>query len=129
MPRTIIKGGIIVTATATYRADLLLEDEQIGGVVKDITMMPGDKVIDASECYVMPGIIDAHTHIQLDTGIFQTADNWEIGTRTAAWGGITTVIDFATQHEGETFDHAIKARQAEAAPAHIDYTFHCSVTS
>src|SRR5437764_9474368 len=93
MPRTLVTGGIIITASASYRADVLIEGEQIVGIVKDATLMPGDQVIDATDCYVLPGIIDVHTHIQLDTGIFQTADDWEIGTRTAAWGGVTTVID------------------------------------
>jgi dihydropyrimidinase len=129
MPRTIISGGIIITASASYRADVLIDGEQILGTIKDVTLMPGDRVIDATDCYVLPGLIDAHTHIQLDTGIYKTIDNWEIGTRTAAWGGITTVIDFATQFPGQTFKEAISYRQAEAAPAVIDYALHCMITS
>src|SRR5579859_1596837 len=129
MPRTLITGGIIVTATASYRADVLIDGEQIAGIVKDATQMPGDHVIDATDCYVLPGIIDVHTHIKLDTGIFQTADNWEIGTRTAAWGGVTTVIDFATQFPGQTFQEAVKNRHKEAESAYIDYGLHCMITS
>lgn len=129
MPRTIIKGGIIVTASASYRADVLIDGEQILGAVKDATLIPGDRVIDASDCYVLPGIIDVHTHIKLDTGIYQTVDNWEIGTTTAAWGGVTTVIDFANQLPGMGFEEAIRKRQAEAASAVIDYGLHCFVTS
>src|SRR5664279_5475776 len=124
MARTLITGGIIINASASYRADVLIEDDQIIGIVRDSTLIPGDNIIDATDCYVLPGIIDAHTHIQLDTGIFQTADNWEIGTQSAAWGGVTTVIDFATQHQGESFESAVKTRQAEAANAVVDYGLH-----
>jgi dihydropyrimidinase len=77
---------------------------------------------------VFPGVVDPHTHIQLDTGIFQTADNWEIGTRTAAFGGVTTVIDFATQFQGMTFPEALDARLKECEPALIDYGLHMMVT-
>ena len=129
MPRTLVTGGIVVTADASFRSDVLIDGEQIIGMIKDVTLMPGDKVIDASGCYVLPGVIDAHTHIKLDTGIFHTADDWQIGTQSAAWGGVTTVIDFATQFPGQTFAEAVKNRQAEAASAVIDYGLHCMITS
>src|SRR5258707_5367305 len=129
MSRTLITGGIIITASASYRADVLIDDEQIVGIVQDSTLIPGDKIIDATDCYVLPGIIDAHTHIQLNTGVYKTADTWEIGTQAAAWGGVTTVIDFATQFPGQSFEEAVKARQAEAASAVIDYGLHCMITS
>jgi len=129
MPRTIITGGIIVTANASFRADVLIDGEKIIGVVTDATLMPGDKVIDAKDCYVLPGLIDVHTHIKLDTGIYQTADNWEIGTQVAAWGGVTTVVDFATQFPGQTFEEAVHNRWKEAESAVIDYGLHCMITS
>ncbi|HVO41894.1 MAG TPA: dihydropyrimidinase [Aggregatilineales bacterium] len=128
MPRTIVKGGIVITAMSSYRADVLIEGESILGIVTDATLMPGDQIIDATECYVMPGLIDAHTHIQLDTGIFKTPDDWAIGTQTAAWGGVTTVIDFATQYSGMTLDQAIDHRLTETATAVIDYSLHCMLT-
>lgn len=129
MSRTLITGGIVVTANASYHSDILIEGEQIIGMIKDVTLIPGDKIIDATGCYVLPGVIDAHTHIKLDTGIFKTADDWQIGTQTAAWGGVTTVIDFATQFPGQTFEEAVTNRQAEAASAVIDYGLHCMITS
>ncbi|MEP7289817.1 MAG: dihydropyrimidinase [Chloroflexota bacterium] len=129
MSRTLITGGNIVTANALYRADVLIDGEEIAGIVTDATLMPDDRVIDATGCYVLPGVIDVHTHIKLDTGIFQTADNWEIGTQAAAWGGVTTVIDFATQFPGQTFEQAVFNRQAEAANANVDYGLHCMITS
>src|SRR5215468_2237911 len=128
MPRTIVQGGIVITASGSYRADVLIDGEQIVGVLTDTTLMPGDQVINAHDCYVMPGLIDVHTHIQLDTGIFQTADNWKIGTQSAAWGGVTTVIDFATQYPGMNFDEALDHRLEETAPALIDYGLHCIIT-
>src|SRR5574341_1466157 len=97
MTRTIIKGGIIVSLEGAQRADLLIEGEKVAGIVADAQPQAEDRVIDAADLLVLPGIVDAHTHIQLDTGIYKTADNWEIGTRAAAAGGVTTVIDFATQ--------------------------------
>jgi dihydropyrimidinase len=77
---------------------------------------------------VLPGVIDAHTHIQLDTGIYKTADNWEIGTRAAAAGGVTTVVDFATQYPGQSVDQALDNRLVETEPAIIDYALHCMIT-
>lgn len=124
MRRTIIQGGTIVSPDGTAQADLLIEGEKIAGILAHADPQPEDTVIDASGLLVLPGIIDAHTHIQLDTGIYQTADNWEIGTRAAAAGGVTTVIDFANQIKGKPFADALAARQAEAAQSIIDYTFH-----
>jgi dihydropyrimidinase len=77
---------------------------------------------------VLPGIIDAHTHIQLDTGIYQTPDDWLIGTKTAACGGVTTVIDFATQFAGQGLAEAVANRCEEARDAVIDFGLHCMVT-
>jgi len=109
---------------------VLIEGEKIAAVAARIEPPPGAQVIDATGLLVLPGIIDAHTHIQLDTGIYRTSDNWEIGTRTAAAGGVTTVIDFATQFPGQTFDQALDNRLAEAGgKAIVDYALHCMITS
>jgi dihydropyrimidinase len=124
MARTIIQGGELVLPEGTLRADLIIEGENIAAIAAQVTAGDDDRVIDAAGLLVLPGIIDAHTHIQLDTGIYKTADNWEIGTRAAAAGGVTTVIDFANQIVGASFDEALHARKAEAAPSLIDYTFH-----
>ena len=126
--RVWIKNGTLVTAERVLPGDLLIIGEKIAAVGTDLSPQPGDRVIDASEQMVLPGIIDAHTHIQLDTGVYQTPDDWFIGTRAAAYGGVTTVIDFATQFPGQTLREAIETRWAEAEPAAIDYALHCMVT-
>lgn len=124
MGRMIVKGGTIVNADGTVQADLIVEGEQIAGIVKDAQPGPDDRVIDAAGKLVLPGVVDAHTHIQLDTGIYKTADNWLIGTKAAAAGGVTTVIDFANQIRGKPFAEGLEARMREAADAIIDYSFH-----
>ena len=88
------------------------------------------RVIDATGCIVLPGLVDPHTHIVLDTGIYKTPDDWAVGTRTAACGGVTTVIDFATQFAGQDMHRALAARQAEVGGlAQIDYGLHMMLTT
>jgi len=129
MERKIVRGGMVVTPSAVVTADVLIEGERIAGLVADGTeVWARAEVIDARGCYVFPGVVDPHTHIQLDTGIYKTADNWEIGTCTAAFGGVTTVVDFATQFPGMTFREALEARLRECAPALVDYGLHMMVT-
>lgn len=128
MTRTIIKGGKLVSTDEVRLADVAIEGELIAEVAENIEPGPEDTVIDAEGLLVLPGVVDAHTHIQLDTGIYQTADDWLTGTRTAAAGGVTTVVDFATQFPGETFAEAIANRHEEAAGAVIDYALHCMIT-
>ncbi len=117
--RIAVRGGRVVTPSGIRECDVLIEDSRIMGIaVWNAELWGGARTIDARGCYVFPGLIDPHTHIQLDTGIYQTADNWEIGTRTAAFGGVTTVVDFATQFPGMTFHDALDARLNECKPAH-----------
>jgi dihydropyrimidinase len=127
--RLVIRGGRVVTPADVVEADILVEGERIAGLTTPgADVWSGADVIDAHGCLVFPGAVDPHTHIQLDTGIYQTADNWEIGTRTAAFGGVTTVVDFATQFPGMTFPEALEARLKECEPALIDYGLHMMVT-
>lgn len=128
MPRTIIRGGTLVFEDGILKADLIIEGEQLTGITARAEIRSDDRVIEAGGLLVLPGIVDAHTHIQLDTGIYKTADNWEIGTKAAAAGGVTTVIDFATQFPGQSVDEALEIRFHEAAPAIIDYALHCMIT-
>jgi dihydropyrimidinase len=124
----LIKGGLLVTPEGAIEADFLAQGEHIKAIGRDLPVVDDTRVLDAEGCYVLPGIIDAHTHIALDTGFYQTPDDWFIGTRAAACGGVTTVIDFATQFQGQTLKKAVEARLAEARRAVIDYGFHVMVT-
>lgn len=124
MATRLIKGGRIVVGQRVIEGDLLIRGDKVAGIGTGDAWRDADQIIDATGCYVLPGIIDAHTHIQLDTGIYQTVDNWEVGTVSAAFGGVTTVIDFANQIVGSSFADALHARRAEASDAVIDYAFH-----
>ncbi len=124
----LIQGGTLVTSEGLVEADLLAQGERIKAIGQGLPAFHDTRAIDAEGCYVLPGVIDAHTHIQLDTGVYQTPDDWLIGTRAAACGGVTTVVDFATQFPGQTLSEAVEARLAEAEPAVIDYAFHVMVT-
>ena len=126
--RTLIRNGTIVTATDLYRGDVLIEGETIStiGTALDI---PADKVIDASNRYVIPGGLDAHTHLDMPFGGTKSADDFESGTIAAAFGGTTSIIDFAIQYRGQTLHHAWETwlKKAEGRAA-IDYGFHMIAT-
>jgi dihydropyrimidinase len=124
----LVKGGTLVTDGAMVEADLLVQGQRIKALGRGLPVAEDTVVVDAAGCYVLPGVIDAHTHVQLDTGIYQTPDDWFIGTRAAACGGVTTIVDFATQFPGQGLRQAVEARLEEARDAVIDYAFHVMVT-
>ena len=130
MKTTLIKNGILITPGGELRGDLLLAGEKIAAIGIDLPTAGIDRVIDATGCIVLPGLVDPHTHIVLDTGIYKTPDDWAVGTRTVACGGVTTVIDFATQFAGQDMHQALAARQAEVGGlAQIDYGLHMMLTT
>ena len=124
----LIRGGTLVLPEGTLEVDLLVQGERIKAIGHNLPVAHDTQVIDAEGCIVLPGVIDAHVHIALDTGIYQTPDDWFIGTRAAACGGVTTVVDFATQFPGQTLRQAVENRLKEAEEAVIDYAFHVMVT-
>lgn len=126
--RILIKHGTIVTAVDQYRGDVLVEDERITLIGEQIDV-DADRIVDASGKYVLPGGIDVHTHLDMPFGGTQSADDFETGTIAAAYGGTTSIIDFAIQYKGETLHHAWETwmRKAEGK-AVIDYGFHMIVT-
>ena len=127
--RMLIQHGRLITPTGEIFADLRIVDQTIHSIGIDLEPLPGEEIIDASDCVVLPGLVDPHTHIQLDTGIYKTPDDWAVGTRTAACGGITTVIDFATQFPGQNPRQAVQARLDEIDDmAHIDFGLHVMLT-
>ena len=128
--RLIIQKGTVVTPAAVLAADVLVDGGRIAGVVEPgAVAWPDARAIDAGGCLVFPGVVDPHTHIVLDTGIYKSPDDWEVGTRTAACGGVTTVIDFATQFPGQDMHQALAGREAEIGGlAQIDYGLHMMLT-
>lgn len=126
--KLLIKNGTIITSTDTYYADLTVEDGRITAI--GVNLASEDcEVIDASNKYILPGAIDAHVHFQTQCGSFQSADNCEDGTRAAACGGVTTVIDFAVQKKGQDLTEDVKERIHLFEPqACIDFTFHTTIT-
>jgi len=126
--RTLIKGGTVVTASDTFKADLLVEDGKITQLGASLTMA-ADSTIDATGKYVLPGGIDAHTHLDMPFGGTVSADDFESGTLAAAFGGTTTIVDFAIQQKGGTLRQALDTWHAKAeGKAAIDYGFHMIVT-
>jgi dihydropyrimidinase len=129
MTSTLIRNGTLILPEGERRGDILLAGENIQKVGAELPAEGVDRIVDAEGCVVLPGVIDPHTHIVLDTGIYKTVDDWESGTRTAACGGVTTVIDFATQFPGQDVRQALAARQAEIGGlAQIDYGLHMMLT-
>jgi dihydropyrimidinase len=125
----LIKGGTVVNATGPVAADVLVDGETIVAVLAPGTEPLGpvnaDKVIDATGKYVIPGGIDAHTHMQLPFGGTAASDTFETGTTAAAWGGTTSIIDFAVQTYGQRVQDGL-AHWHELADGNcaIDYGFH-----
>jgi dihydropyrimidinase len=127
--RTIIKNGRIVTAVDDYNADILIEDGQIAMIAKTIDAATADKIVDAKGRLVIPGGIDPHTHMELPFGGTSASDTFETGTRAAAHGGTTTIIDFAVQSKGQSLREAVDVwhKKADGQTA-IDYGFHLICT-
>jgi dihydropyrimidinase len=122
--RTLIRGGTVVTAGDTVQADVLVDGETVTAIGRGLEVT-ADRVIDASDRYVMPGGIDAHTHMDMPFGGTFSADDFGSGTAAAAWGGTTTIVDFAIQDFGESLQAGFERWMAKAAgKAHVDYGFH-----
>ncbi|MEK6619737.1 MAG: dihydropyrimidinase [Chloroflexota bacterium] len=125
--KTLIQGGTVVTAADTYRADVLVVDDTVAAVGKDLTA-GGAKRVDASRKYVIPGGIDVHTHMELPFGGTFASDDFYTGTVAAAFGGTTSIVDFAVQGMGEPLEKARDAWMAKArGKAVIDYGLHMIV--
>lgn len=122
---TVIKNGTIITATGSYRADIAVDDERIVALGHDLPTT-GTTVIDANGKFVLPGGIDAHTHLEWPN----SADDFEAGTIAAACGGITTIVDFAVQYPGRGLADTIADWRTKAdGNVCIDYALHAVVTS
>ena len=124
----LIKNGRIVTAADDYRADLFILNDTVDLIGKNLEI-EADHVIDAGGKLVIPGGIDPHTHLELPFGGTVTADDFETGTRAAAFGGTTTIIDFAVQFKGtSTLEGLDTWHEKAAGKTAIDYSFHMIIT-
>jgi len=122
---TVIKNGTIVTADLTYKADVLID----GGKIVEIGEgLKGDETLDATGCYVMPGGIDPHTHLEMPFMGTYSTDDFESGTRAALSGGTTMVVDFALPAPGQGLLDAIQMWDNKSTRANCDYSFHMAVT-
>jgi dihydropyrimidinase len=125
--KKIIKNGTIVTATDTYFGDILIEDGIVIMIGVDLEA-PGAEVVDASGCYVFPGGVDPHTHLDMPFGGTVTKDDFEIGTIAAAYGGTTTIIDFCLTSKKEPLSKAVETWHNKSKDkAVIDYGFHLMI--
>ena len=124
---TIIKNGTVVTDSEMFKADVGIKDGKVVAIGSDLTDSAA-KVVDATGKLVLPGAIDAHTHLAMPFGGTISSDDYFAGTRAAACGGTTTVFDFAMQDFNETMTDTFNRRNALAAPdAAVDYSFHIGV--
>ncbi|MBX9717882.1 MAG: amidohydrolase family protein, partial [Microbacteriaceae bacterium] len=132
MSTMLIRGGTVVSATGRGAADVLVDGETIVAVLAPGSTLLGhdfsasvDTVIDATGKYVIPGGIDAHTHMELPFGGTAAIDTFETGTIAAAWGGTTSIIDFAVQTAGQkVFDGLAAWHEKAGGNCAIDYGFH-----
>lgn len=125
--RIFIQNGLVVNGDGAEMRDVLTEGGRIAAVGA-LGCVAADEVIDASGMVVLPGLIDTHTHFDLEVGDTVTADDFATGTRAAVLGGTTTVLDFATQNRGETMQDALDKWHKKAARASCNYGFHMAVS-
>lgn len=124
----LIRGGLVVTSDAERAADVLIRDGTISEVRPGIAVE--DETIDATGLLVLPGVVDPHTHLLLDTGTAKTADDFESGSASAAAGGVTTYLDFAPQLRAQTFAQALRSRlDLIDGRSHVDYGIHLNITN
>ncbi|MFF5443932.1 dihydropyrimidinase [Streptomyces sp. NPDC012888] len=127
--RTLIRGGLVITAADELHADVLIEDGRVAALAATgsaaAASWTADRTIDATGKYVIPGGVDAHTHMELPFGGTSASDTFETGTRAAAWGGTTTIVDFAVQSVGRPLREGLDAWYAKAdGNCAVDYGFH-----
>src|SRR6195952_3980144 len=124
----LIKGGTVVSATASELLDVLIEGETIARVGAGIDAA-GHEVVDAAGLLVIPGGIDVHTHLDMPFGGTTSADDYTTGTQAAAVGGTTTVMDFALQSQGHTMHEALETWLRKSNnKACVDFSLHIAVT-
>lgn len=125
----VIKNGAVVTATDTCAADIGVSGHKVSAIAAQLPIENAGKVVDAAGCLVIPGGIDVHTHLDMPFGGTMSADDFETGTVAAAFGGTTTLIDFAIQYKGQSLREAFDTWMKKAHDKAVtDYSFHCIIT-
>ena len=128
MSSLLIRNGTVVTATDRYQADVYIEGETVSMIGARLEVS-ADREIDATGCFLFPGGIDAHTHMELPFMGTHASDTFETGTLAGLHGGTTTIIDFAIQTQGDTLEAALEQWHKKADGHAVgDYAFHCAVT-
>ena len=124
----LIKGGTVVTATESFPADVAVDGGKIVAIGRDLAVN-AEKVVDATGKLVLPGALEAHTHMAMPFGGTVSADSYLAGTRAAVCGGVTTIFDYPVQHKGETILGLIGSKkEVLEKEACCDYAFHCCIT-
>ena len=127
--RLLIKGGTVVTASESFIADVAVSDGTIVGIGENMDY-PDAQIVDATGKLVLPGALDAHTHMAMPFGGTVSADSYLSGTRAAVCGGVTTVFDYPVQHTGETILGLVNSKkEVLEKEACCDYAFHCCITN
>jgi dihydropyrimidinase len=125
----VISGGTILGETGPYEATIGIERGRIAAIENPGCGLGGDETLDADGKLVMPGVIDVHVHMELPVSGTVSSDDFASGSTAAAFGGVTTMIDFATQSRGESLLEAVDRRRAAADPkVAVDYGLHCAIT-
>ncbi|PAF29956.1 dihydropyrimidinase [Paenibacillus sp. 7516] len=126
--RKLIQHGVLVTAADTFEADILIENGKITQIGMGMVADDRTEIVDASGCYVIPGGIDPHTHLDMPFGGTVTADDFATGTAAAGFGGTTTILDFCLTQKGKPLTESLKEWHAKAkGKAAIDYGFHLMI--
>ena len=125
--KTLLKGGIVVTANGPKKADVLIDGEKIAKVGRNLTCSDAS-IVNVADQLLFPGFIDAHTHFDLDVCNTTTADNFSTGSKAALMGGTTTVIDYACPNKGESLQHGLDLWHTKAdGYTYCDYSFHMTI--
>ncbi len=123
----VISNGTVITPEEISQVDIGVQ----GGIIKEIAEgLQGQKMIDARDCYVLPGAVDPHVHLNMPTATTTSSDNWETGTKAAACGGVTTVIDFVEPEGEQLLLDALESRRTEAEQGSVlDFGLHMTITN
>jgi len=125
--KTLIKNGTVVTVERSFQADILIEGEQISQIAPALDCADAE-VVDAAGLLILPGGIDAHVHINLPMGATVSSDDYYTGSKAAAFGGTTTMIDFVSQDSGSLAENVARKRAEAEGKAAIDYSLHMNIT-